>query len=434
MKILIQSLNFYPELTGIGKYSGEMAFFLASRGHRVRVITAPPYYPAWKISSECKKYFWAREKWRDVLIWRCPIWVPEKPRGMTRILHLASFALSSFPIMICHALWRPDVIVTIEPPLFSAPAALLTARLCGAKALLHIQDYEVDAAFDLGLLQGDLLKRIVLSLESCLLKQFDLVCTISRRMVQNALSKGLATEKVYLFPNWADAPHVNQGSPATKAALTPATLTQAALTQAVLTPASFAYRNKLGIAQDAVIALYSGNMGAKQGLEILGDVARKFEKRDPALPPVRFVFCGQGVARKALEAQCQGLDFVLFLDLQAAEYLGEFLSMADIHLLPQRADAADLVMPSKLSGMLASARPVIACANVGTEVANIVQQCGLLTPPEDPESFYTALVTLISDGNLRRTLGLAGLEYALNYLSQEQILKSFEEKLQHLCH
>jgi colanic acid biosynthesis glycosyl transferase WcaI len=163
-------------------------------------------------------------------------------------------------------------------------------------------------------------------------------------------------------------------------------------------------------------------------------VARKFEKRDPALPPVHFVFCGQGVARKALEAQCQGLDFVLFLDLQAAEYLGEFLAMADIHLLPQRADAADLVMPSKLSGMLASARPVLACANVGTEVATIIEQCGVLTPPEDPESFYAALVTLISDGNLRRTLGLAGLEYALNHLSQEQILKSFEEKLQRLCH
>lgn len=428
MKIVIQSLNFYPELTGIGKYSGEMAFFLASRGHEVRVITAPPYYPAWKIASEYKKYFWAKDKWRDVLIWRCPIWVPAKPRGVTRILHLASFALSSFPIMICHALWRPDVIVTIEPPLFTAPAALLTARLCGAKALLHIQDYEVDAAFDLGLLQGDLLKRIVLSLERGLLKQFDLVCTISKRMVERALSKGLTTEKVYLFPNWADAPHVNQSAPATKTALNQATLTQAALTQA-----SFAYRKKLGIAQDTVIALYSGNMGAKQGLEILGDVARKFEGRDPALPPVHFIFCGQGVARKALEAQCQGLDFVLFLDLQAAEYLGEFLSMADIHLLPQRADAADLVMPSKLSGMLASARPVIACANVGTEVANIVQQCGLLTPPEDAESFYAALLTLISDSNLRHTLGLAGLEYALNHLSQEQILKSFEEKLQHLC-
>ena len=58
MKILIQSLNFYPELTGIGKYSGEMAAFLALKGHRVRVITAPPYYPAWKISPGYKKYFW----------------------------------------------------------------------------------------------------------------------------------------------------------------------------------------------------------------------------------------------------------------------------------------------------------------------------------------------------------------------------------------
>ena len=48
MKILLYGLNFTPELTGIGKYTGELAAWLAARGHAVRVVTAPPYYPAWK--------------------------------------------------------------------------------------------------------------------------------------------------------------------------------------------------------------------------------------------------------------------------------------------------------------------------------------------------------------------------------------------------
>lgn len=418
MKILIQSLNFYPELTGIGKYSGEMAFWLASKGHEVRIITAPPYYPAWKVSSEYKN-FWGKEKWRDVLVWRCPIWVPQKPGGITRILHLASFAISSFPIMLYQALWRPDVILTIEPPLFTAPAALITARISSAKSILHIQDYEVDAAFDLGLLRGGLLKKLVISFEGYLLNQFDLVSTISNRMVERALNKGLLAEKIYLFPNWADAANTNQGTLPTKETLVQATS---------------AYRTKLEIPQDAVIALYSGNMGAKQGLEILGEVAKKFQERDQSLPPVYFVFCGQGVSRKALEAQCQNLKFVLFLDLQPAEHLSEFLAMADIHLLPQRADAADLVMPSKLTGMLASARPVLACANTGTEIANIVQHCGLVVPSEDPDAFYEALSILIADSNLRKTLGLAGSEYALKNLSQDHILTNFEARLKNLAH
>ena len=418
MKILIQSLNFYPELTGIGKYSGEMAFWLASQGHEVRVITTPPYYPAWKIAPEYKKYFWSKEKQRHVVIWRCPIWVPEKPSGMTRILHLASFALSSLPIMLYQIFWRPDVVVTIEPPLFTAPTAWLTAHLCGAKSILHIQDYEVDAAFELGLLRGERLKKLVLNIEKYLLKNFDLVSTISKRMVERALSKGLPAEKVYLFPNWADTPSRNQDSSQRKE---------------TLAQASSAYRKRLGIPQDAVIALYSGNMGAKQGLEILSEVAKKFQGRDPSLQAIYFVFCGEGISRKALQEQCHDLSFVLFLDLQPAESLAEFLAMADIHLLPQRADAADLVMPSKLIGMLASARPVLACANAGTEVANIVQHCGLVVPPEDPKSFYEALAILAADDKLRLALGLAGSEYALNHLSQEQILKSFETRLTNLC-
>ena len=54
MKILIYGLNYHPELTGIGKYTGEMAEWFAKRGHKVRVVTAPPYYPRWKVD---KKYF-----------------------------------------------------------------------------------------------------------------------------------------------------------------------------------------------------------------------------------------------------------------------------------------------------------------------------------------------------------------------------------------
>ncbi len=72
-----------------------------------------------------------------------------------------------------------------------------------------------------------------------------------------------------------------------------------------------------------------------------------------------FVFCGNGAGRDALVALCAGLSNVRFLDLQPVERLSELLAMADIHLLPQRADAADLVMPFKLTGMLASGRPVV---------------------------------------------------------------------------
>lgn len=417
MKIVIQSINFHPDLIGIGKYTSEMASWLSSKGHAVRVITAPPYYPQWKVSSGYKKYFWSKETWHGIKVWRCPTWVPVKPNGVTRILHLASFALSSFPIMIAQIFWRPNIIFTIEPPLFAAPAALITTRIGRSKAVLHIQDFEVDAAFDLGLLKSVWLKKIIIDIEKFLLKRFDLVCTISRPMVNRVHSKGVLTKNIYLFPNWADIQALRE------LPLNPDPLNS---------ELEFSYREFLKIPSDAIIAMYSGNMGSKQGLEILGQVAIRFQQVNKSKFPVHFVFCGDGIARENLVKQCEGLTFVHFLELQPMEMLPQFLAAADIHLLPQRSDVADLVMPSKLIGMMASSRPVLACAKVGTELANIVQHCGLVVPPEDPDAFYEALIILITDKDFRQKLGAAGYSFVIKNLNKSDILCSLEAKLKKL--
>ena len=234
--------------------------------------------------------------------------MPARPGGVKRLLHLASFALSSLPSLLRAAAGRPDVILVVEPALFCAPAAWLAARLCGARAWLHVQDYEVDAAFELGLLKGAWLRRAVARAERWLMRRFDRVSTISERMLALARDKGVEPARAVLLPNWIDAqaitPDLDGG----------------------------AYRAQLGIPADAIVALYSGNMGGKQGLQVLADVARRLEGETR----LWFVFCGQGPERAALQARCAGLARARFLDLQPAERLGELLCMADIHLLPQR--------------------------------------------------------------------------------------------------
>ena len=415
MKILLYGLNFAPELTGIGKYTGEMAEWLAAQGHDLRVATTPPYYPAWRVADG---YSGARYKIQDartkiqgtssgeLVIYRCPLWVPVQPSGLKRVLHLASFALASFPVMLRLAFWRPDIVLVVAPAFFCAPGAWLTARLCGAKAWLHIQDYEIDAAFDLGLLRGRWLRGVVTTAERWLLRRFDIVSTISQRMVERALAKGVAAERAVLFPNWvvldAIAPGEDQEA-------------RGKVQEA-------GYRAELAIGGDAVVALYSGSMGAKQGLEILSDVARR-------CPQVQFVFCGNGAGRADLEARCQGLANVRFLDLQPTERLGELLTCADIHLLPQRADAADLVMPSKLTGMLASGRPVVATAHAGTEVAKVVDGRGIVVPPEDAAAFAEAIAALAGDAGRRSALGSAGRRYAEEHLDLGGVLGRFEARL-----
>lgn len=416
MRILLNGINYTPELTGIGKYTGELAEWLVANGHEVKVVTAPPYYPDWRVLRPYFSWKYSEEFICGVQVWRCPLWVPKKPSGLKRLLHLFSFAISSAPVMLSQVFWKPDVVLVIEPPLFCAPIAWITAKLSGAQSWLHIQDFELDAAFDLGLLKGELTKQLALKSERSLLNQFNVVSTISHKMLERLATKGINSNQSILFPNWVD--------------LAPFQVDESALKSK---PKDF--RAQLKISPDAVVAMYSGNMGNKQGLEILGEVARICQqteaknKIDPITPKIQFVFCGAGAAKDELVRACTDLQNVKFLDLQPLEDLPTLLRTADIHLLPQRAEVEDLVMPSKLTGMLASARAVVASSRVNTELAKTVMECGLLVEPGDSHAFALAIQSLAANEGMRTKLGAAGKMYAEKYLDKEMILRDFERKL-----
>jgi colanic acid biosynthesis glycosyl transferase WcaI len=395
MRILIYSANFAPEPTGVGKYSGEMAWWLAEHGHEVRVVAAPPYYPTWKVD---RKYLWPpfrHEQWRGVDVWRAPLWVPKSPTGLTRLLHLISFAITSFPVMIWQIGWRPDLVLTVAPAFVCAPAGLLTARLCRARAWLHLQDFEVDVAFSMGLLKGKLLQRIVLRIERWVLRRFDTVSTISGRMVERLLTKGVAPVRTRYFPNWVDVTRIR-------------------------TMASGDFRKKLGISPDAIVVLFSGTLGGKQGLLVIPEAAGRLAARGDIV----FVVCGDGVVKPSLETAAAALPNLMILPLQPSGRLADLLSMADIHLLPQSPDAADLVLPSKLSGMLASGRPVIATCRSGTEISGIVSQCGIVVEPEDGSNLALAIVKLADDPELRFELGRRARTFAEANFERDAVLGS----------
>jgi colanic acid biosynthesis glycosyl transferase WcaI len=434
MRILIHGINFSPELTGIGKYSGEMAEWLAAQGHEVRVVTAPPYYPQWKVADGFVNS-WSKKQDQVArlkelvsvevidqngqgeprgfescnislapaafIVYRCPLWVPEKPSGLKRLLHLASFALSSFPVMLSQIVWRPDIVWVVEPALFCAPQAWLVARLSGAKTWLHIQDFEVDAAFELGILPPGFLRTFALWVERLLMRRFDRVSTISINMLNRLLDKRVMPSRCGLFPNWVDTnrifPIIGLNG----------------------------MRSALGIAPDKLVALYSGNMGEKQGLETVLEAAHILMNEQH----IQFVLCGDGAARLRLIADDEIRPNVLWLPLQPMAQLNDLLNMADVHLLPQRAGAADLVMPSKLTGMLASGKPVLATALPGTQVAEVVRGCGVVTPPGDADAFAHALLYLANDADERQRLGNQARIYALAHLDKNRILERFEQML-----
>jgi colanic acid biosynthesis glycosyl transferase WcaI len=405
MRILIYGLNFTPELTGIGKYTGELAEYLVKQRHCIRVVTSPPYYPQWRISQRYSSYYYHHEKYNDIDVYRCPLWVPRVQTGLNRILHLISFAISSIPVALYNVTWKPDVVLTIAPALFSAPVGLLTARIAGAKSWLHIQDFEIDAALGLGMLSaGTFLHKFIQALETWLYCRFDRVSTISPRMMERLWEKGVSKRKSYLFPNWIDAQSIY---PLSKPG---------------------AYRKELGFVNSEVVVQYAGNMGAKHGLDVLIEAARCLQE----VAHIKLVLCGDGTAREDLQERAKGMSNVHFMPLQPRERLNELLNFADIHVLPQRADAADLVMPSKLTGMMASGKSVVATAAPGTQVAKAVNGAGLVVPPEDPAALAKAIKQLAGDPGLREKLGAKGRAYAVQHWGKEKVLADFQAQLDHL--
>jgi len=118
LRILVLGLNASPEPIGIGKYSGEMMAWLAARGHRVTGVAAPPYYPAWRVWDGWSAGRYATERRDGVDLVRCPLYVPHRPGGARRLVHLMSFAASSLPAACAVARrLRPQVVVAVAPTL-----------------------------------------------------------------------------------------------------------------------------------------------------------------------------------------------------------------------------------------------------------------------------------------------------------------------------
>ena len=409
MRLVLYSLNYSPELTGIGKYNGEMAPWLAEHGHCVDVISAPPYYPEWLIHDGYKGHSYSSSKIDGVTVHRCPVYVPAQPSTLRRLVHLTSFAFSSTWRLF--SLWKkkPDIVLVVEPTLFCVPFTLLFCKMRGAKAVLHIQDYEVDAMIGLGMAgkTGGLLGKFAFAIEAWLMKRFDSVSSISFSMLAKAHSKGVSKDRLVFFPNWSDTSFVHPDVDGS------------------------AFRKRWGVSPDDRVVLYAGNIGTKQGLELVIEAAERFRARTN----VKFFLVGSGGYVDTLKglAQTRSLDNIEFKPLQAWEDVPGMLAMADVHLVVQKAGAADAVLPSKLTNILSSGGFCVVTAEENTELGRLSKEYpGIYTcvEPESVEAFCEGLALEIDRS---RGINFVARRYAEENLNKSAILERFEKDLLELC-
>ena len=399
MKILLYSLNYSPELTGIGKYNSELAFMLTNSNIDVHVLTAPPYYPEWKRHDGFKNIY-STTLISGVTIYRCPIYVPNQLNIIKRLLHLTSFAFTTALRLISLIKLKPVVVFLVQPTLFCAPATLLYCKLTGAKSIMHIQDFEVDAMFGLSKITPGKLQKFVSRIEFWFLKRFDVVSSISYTMLNNARTKGVAEEKLLFFPNWADTDFV---TPEVSGA---------------------SLRKQWGYNEIDKIILYSGNIGQKQGLEVVLEAAKHFKDQNE----IKFLIIGNGSYSNSLQAMATdfGLDNIVFMPLQPWDLVPQILAMADVHLVVQKRGAADAVLPSKLTNILSAGGHALVTADPDTELGKIASKYTDIyhcVEPDNPHAFIEGLAYCLNLETIKTNT--VARQYAVDNLNKQRVIERF---------
>jgi colanic acid biosynthesis glycosyl transferase WcaI len=393
-RIVVYGMNYAPEIAGVGKYTGEIAEHFLGEGADVTVVTTPPHYPGWAVRDGfANRYSSAMEK--GVRVCRTPLFLRRKMSGIWRLFAPLSFAVCSAPVVFVEILRRkPQIVFCVEPTLFAAPIAQLAAWFVGAKTVLHVQDLEVDAAFAVGHLGCSVwLRKLGFAFERSVLRRFSKVITISNRMAEKLVAKGVAQDRLAMVRNWVDLSHIHP------------------------LPGENRYRKELGFSLDDFVVLYSGNIGAKQGLYVLLDAAEALKDQGN----IKFVIAGEGPVKADLQKSYGHLPNIRFLPFQPYARFNEFMNFADLHALPQEKGTADLVLPSKLGAMLASGKAIIVTADVETELAEFLGDAAVITPPGDALQLAEGIKrsqTLISNEERKERLARSlGKVEALEYLS-----------------
>ncbi|QJB37077.1 WcaI family glycosyltransferase [Chitinophaga oryzae] len=403
-RVLLIGGNFSPEPTGIGKYNGEMISWLANNGYDCTVITTYPYYPQWAVQppyDRIKKRF-KKEVAGNITIYRCPQYVPATPSGKKRILQDASFIASAFiKVLQLIGARKFDIVITVAPPFHLGLLAVLYKKLRGAAVVYHVQDLQIEAARDLAMIRSKRLISMMLKLEQLILRNADHVSSIADGMIRKISDK--TGREVLLFPNWVD---ITKFHPLTDRA---------------------ALKEAFGFSATDKIVLYSGAIGEKQGLESLLHAAATWQHR----PEVKFLICGSGPYKIKLEqmaAQMQ-LKNTIFLPLQPAEQFNRFLNMADVHLVIQKSHASDLVMPSKLTTILAVGGIALITANAGTGLHELVRShnIGILIDAENQEALQAGIGKALWENTA--DIARNARDYAAAHLSISAVMTRFKEQV-----
>jgi colanic acid biosynthesis glycosyl transferase WcaI len=405
MRIVVWGINYAPEFTGIAPHSVALCEFLQTEGHDVEMVTGFPYYPAWQKRPEDRGRLYRTDLIKGVCVRRCWQFVPGRVSALKRIFHEGSFVFTS--TLRALSLPQPEVYVIVSPPLLLGVAAWLVGKIKRAPFVFHVQDMQPDAAVGLGMLKPNWFTRALYALEAFAYRHAARVSGITQGMLKTFQRKGVPKAKLIYFPNAID------------------------LKKAATDGMRGDFRSRHSFAPDDFLAVYAGNLGVKQGLDVLLETAPLLRN-----PRIRLLVCGDGAQREVLAARAREMKLPNFsmLPLQAGVDYQVLLSNADLCFITQQAGAGNSFFPSKLLGLLAASKPVVTVASPECELAfSLVEgQFGVNVPPDRPNELAALLDALAGDPERLWIYGANGRRYVEQF-DKQRVMENFADELRALC-
>jgi colanic acid biosynthesis glycosyl transferase WcaI len=395
-EITFIGLNFAPEDSAIGLYSSEWVNQLKSDGYNVTVVTGFPYYPQWSVFKQYKnKPRFLQEYIGGTKILRYRQYVPKAPTFFKRIVHIIDFTIGSlfnlFKIKKC------DLVIAVVPFTTSAFLGWIQKKRFNSKFWIHIQDFELDAA-----LQSKKEPKVGLAfslmfrLESWLFRKPDIVSTISHSMIDTLRKKSNSSS--FYLPNWVDPDAIN--------------------------PATANFHRYINSSK--IVLLYSGNIGEKQDWNSFVEFCNDINQNN-----YEIIIVGDGSKKNWLVESTVHLPNIKHYPPVPYSELSDLLCSVDIHLLFQKPDFLDLVMPSKVLGMMASAKPSLIIGHRESEINSVFKSNNIgLYFDRYSEEVVIELDKISKQNSQMKEMGENARVYVIKNFSKDRILKQVQKKIE----
>ena len=403
MHLLLLSLNYYPDQLGNAPILIGLAEGLVQRGHKVSVVCAFPHHETGRVQKKDPHAWFEHEHHQGVDIYRSFI-LPDDGGLKGKALNYFSFSVSSL-LSALRSVQKVDLIFTPSPPITLGFVDVFLSRLWKIPYIYNLQDLFPEAAIRLGMLKNPWAIRGFQWMEKQVLHNASHLAVICQHFKAHARQLGVHDERISVIPNFTD-------------------------TDLIHPQATSSYRARWEIDEDEIVVLFSGRMGYSQNLDVILQVW--FESILPQAQKkglrMRLVLVGDGQAQAALYSKYHQHPSLYFAPTQPRDQLSDLLALADIGIAPLKSGLSGTSVPSKILGLMAAGRPVVAQAEYNTDTTALIQecQCGITCDPNDLEGFAQAILDLATDHQKRLNWGQMGRRGVVERYSQESVLNLYE--------